>query len=209
MLLIAGVIGGLLAWFITRDMRKKTGAAQTQMISVYEETIVAKHQLAEELKALHAQQLANIKGLLEVMTVERDEYRNKLHESVNILNSIKLELAELKARPNVDELFKLEKEWHDQREAFYLKISESQERMVESQGAILRIVQQIEGKLETESQQHRKELSEYSTACSKTADAMDALVTRLTNDGTLTQEPQKVVVINPPDDPVNTKEKKP
>jgi predicted nucleic acid-binding Zn-ribbon protein len=206
-LLVGAIVGSVIAWIVTRKTRKAMRDANDQTISAYHNTIKAKDEFINTLNQLHEQQIGKmeaaaaelaeahkaqldkLEALLIAMTTERDGYRTTLHdirgELGGRLTEAQVEIAELKSRPNVDALFQAETEWNDRREKFYTAMSASQERLVESQNKILALVLTVDDKLESESQQHRNELREYSQVCSKTAEAMDALVHRLTADGVI------------------------
>lgn len=123
MLLVAGLIGAAIAWFATRDMRKKTGVAQAQMISVYEATLAAKDTLAIATANSAAKQIA-------LLTEERKEsetrheatiaeyrtnlhaVRNELQKCANCKGDMQAELADLKARTDFAPVLEFQQNWY-------------------------------------------------------------------------------------------------
>jgi len=142
----------------------------------FDRTLEDMKQAALATRAHYEREVGEWKAALAGMTAERDGYRDKLHDANGQLHSCSLKIAEMEARPNVDQLFKAETEWNQQREKFYVSISDSQKGIID-------LITKVDKKLEDESKRHREELQEYSQVCHKTAQAMDALVTRLTIDG--------------------------
>lgn len=101
MLLVAGVIGTVIAWFATRGMRKKMTEAQEEVSAIYKQTIAAQEILAQTLAASHAKQIA-------LLTEERKEsdarhegviaeYRTNLHAVRGELQDCSYRAGEYKA----------------------------------------------------------------------------------------------------------------
>lgn len=143
MLLIAGVIGGILAWFATRAQRTATRDAQARTIEVLEQTIKAQESLAEQLNSSANEQL-------KAMTSERDAYRADKHTLANDLQAERLKSKELEMRPDVSTIYNLEKEWHAQREKFYEKMFSTQQAMHQSQETMLQLIGKLDKRIDTE-----------------------------------------------------------
>lgn len=160
-LLLGGALAVVLAWFATREMRKKTGAAQAEMVQVFRDTITAKDALAlvtAEATAKQLQILAEEKKIvvataadqIRLLTAARTEsdtrneaviadYREKLHTvreefqaAVSSHSECKAALAELKGRTDFGPVMEFQQTWHRESKEIHAQMLTTSQQMIAS-----------------------------------------------------------------------------
>lgn len=86
---IGAVVGFIVAWFATRDARKRIATA-------------------------NAATLAAVERQLTAITAEKDDYRQKLHDQRDANQALVLRIKELELRPDISALFTASQEFYQQ-----------------------------------------------------------------------------------------------
>lgn len=103
-LLVGGFATAVVILIITRKYAPLQVAALDGLVKVYEK------QLAANTAALETQK-THFEDEIEILRGEREDYKKKLHDSRDQNQAIMLQVADLQARPNVDQVYKGQQEF--------------------------------------------------------------------------------------------------
>lgn len=121
--ILIGTIGGAIAYLVShRQYMKMLREGHADQIKLKDETIT----MLEQAKT---QAVATLESSNKDITKERDMYRDKLHEEKAHHQSTLLRLTELESRPDLSQILKLEKDFHDQKMAVQGKMLDALTRL--------------------------------------------------------------------------------
>ena len=96
----------IIGYIFARKLSPAFSSAATDLAKVYKLQIDA-HKEALEMQRRHYQEeLDHERNRYNVIAAERDDYRQKLHGEKDAHQATTLQLAELNARPNVDQVYR-------------------------------------------------------------------------------------------------------
>lgn len=154
-ILMGLIIGSIVYLIAHRSYLKQLRDGHAEQIKLKDDTIT----MLEQAKT---QAIATLESSVKDITKERDTYRDKLHEEKAHHQSTLLRLTELESRPDLGQILKLEREFHDQKMAVQTKM--------------LGALEKLDAKID-------KEHSTNATLTQRTAKALDGLVTFLVTKG--------------------------
>lgn len=160
---VGTAIGLIVAYFASREYIRQTIKTLKDTIASQEQSLKAKDDLAKSLSETHISVIASLEEKLKAMTDERDNYRKQLHDIREEITPLKLEIQELKLRPDLNVVIQKEEAWHSRREVFYTDMAANQRAIIETSRDTLRII----GEIKTSVEQEIKESNEVCAAVGK------------------------------------------
>lgn len=167
-------IGLIIAYFASREYIRRTIQVLKETIASQNDQIKAEKDLAKVLAESHQTAIALSEEKLKAMTEERDGYRDKLHDLREPMQSMSLELQELKLRPDLNQILLKEEAWHTRRENFYTDMAGNQRAIIETQRETLRIIAEIKTNVEAE-------LKASTDICAEVGKALQEVLTGFTD----------------------------